>query len=771
MSLAIKERLSIRFYKYFISYTILMMIILLILGSLLYGKLQEMLSDNVEEVSTSILSEVQNMTESRIKEMERIALEIPHNTKFTPYLLANGGYDSYQMVRNIRSYAAGNSFVYDIALAYSYNEEVQILNSRGSYSLADFLQRQYPSWMQGSDILQQQVISSQVPTMFPMASLAPSDKTNEKSSIYVYPLPGSSSKAPRLVLFLIRDQQFVGMVKRVFNGYEGYSFLLDQDQTLLASTNLGDLSGNSEDLLDEIIHQSPEALSIIWDNQSLSLVRVTSENNGWTYILAMPQNQFLQEAKELKRMFMLTVFGIFAFGLFLSYSFARIQYRPWRKLASAIKPNEGVQKSIRADEYSLVTRAFDFLAHENSILNSHMKTRSRLLKEKYIHHLLQGELTRMKEIEHLLDSPSFLTANPYYVVVIFKVDEYRLYEMKTRSHRELLIFGLINIVEEVIGEVGTGHCIELPNLRSVAAVININDSEDMKGILPYQARKAIEIYEQYYNQSLTAGIGSLYDSLERVGLTLREADQAAQYRYYLGGGRVITYASVKDKVSRQYIYRKDIGDRLILSLKQANRSEMEQSVREIAASLLEQSVTPEKANEVWVNITTTVMNSLYEMNEDLMEFCQGDLRHLFEDDIEQLNEVELRLIDFYNKLCHILENQRESKNTALLNQLIELVKQRYRENTISLDTIATEVSLSPSYVTRYFKDQTGYSLIQYIDMLRMEEAKKLLRTTNLKIADIIDQTGYVDGSNFRRKFRKREGMTPVQYRKLSSIKE
>ena len=55
--------------------------------------------------------------------------------------------------------------------------------------------------------------------------------------------------------------------------------------------------------------------------------------------------------------------------------------------------------------------------------------------------------------------------------------------------------------------------------------------------------------------------------------------------------------------------------------------------------------------------------------------------------------------------------------------------------------------------------------MQYVDSLRMEIARRLLTTTTQSLRQIVEQCGYLDESNFARKFKKQEGITPMNYRK------
>ena len=79
--------------------------------------------------------------------------------------------------------------------------------------------------------------------------------------------------------------------------------------------------------------------------------------------------------------------------------------------------------------------------------------------------------------------------------------------------------------------------------------------------------------------------------------------------------------------------------------------------------------------------------------------------------------------------------------------------------------IANECNITTSYLVRFFKSETGYTPMQYVDMRRMEIAKNLLINSNLNLKQIVEQSGYIDESNFIRKFKKAENVTPMNYRK------
>lgn len=90
--------------------------------------------------------------------------------------------------------------------------------------------------------------------------------------------------------------------------------------------------------------------------------------------------------------------------------------------------------------------------------------------------------------------------------------------------------------------------------------------------------------------------------------------------------------------------------------------------------------------------------------------------------------------------------------------------QTHYAQSISLDRLAREVNLAPTYLCLLFREETGQTLNAYITAVRMERARALLADMDLKLYDVSLAVGYPNPSYFTRQFRKHTGMTPTEYR-------
>ncbi len=107
-------------------------------------------------------------------------------------------------------------------------------------------------------------------------------------------------------------------------------------------------------------------------------------------------------------------------------------------------------------------------------------------------------------------------------------------------------------------------------------------------------------------------------------------------------------------------------------------------------------------------------------------------------------------------------------STDFANNLVTDIIVLLKENVygrISLDKICESTFYSKTYINKVFKKVTGFSIIRYFHNLKIDEAKKLLKTTALPVAAISDRLDYESPTYFTKSFRKATGMTPVAYKK------
>lgn len=132
------------------------------------------------------------------------------------------------------------------------------------------------------------------------------------------------------------------------------------------------------------------------------------------------------------------------------------------------------------------------------------------------------------------------------------------------------------------------------------------------------------------------------------------------------------------------------------------------------------------------------------------------------------------LIDFLREVGDFITESRskllfmESINAS---DRISLVKRYVEKNymkEIAIPAVSRKFYLSPNHFCRFFREQTGVSFIEYLNLFRISKAEELLRSSPLNIIEIAFNTGFGSISQFNRVFRNVKGMTPRQFRQSNT---
>lgn len=131
--------------------------------------------------------------------------------------------------------------------------------------------------------------------------------------------------------------------------------------------------------------------------------------------------------------------------------------------------------------------------------------------------------------------------------------------------------------------------------------------------------------------------------------------------------------------------------------------------------------------------------------------------------INSLEELCYKLQELVEVFTESMFNYTPTKNNEIIKKAMSYISDNFSSN-ITLDDVAHHVHLNPAYFSTIFKQSCGSSFKEYLNMVRIEESKRLLANTDYSVVDIAVATGFMDQSYFSKVFKKYTGLTPKQYR-------
>ncbi|MEK4487462.1 AraC family transcriptional regulator [Psychrobacillus sp. FSL H8-0484] len=119
------------------------------------------------------------------------------------------------------------------------------------------------------------------------------------------------------------------------------------------------------------------------------------------------------------------------------------------------------------------------------------------------------------------------------------------------------------------------------------------------------------------------------------------------------------------------------------------------------------------------------------------------------------------LVEFF--VLVITERKKPSFGHQTVNKVILFINDEIETN-LTVEDIALHFNISTSHLSRIFREHTGVTLVEYLNIRKVEECQYFLRHTNKGISDISNSFHFCNQSYFTRIFKKYTGLTPKQFR-------
>jgi YesN/AraC family two-component response regulator len=133
------------------------------------------------------------------------------------------------------------------------------------------------------------------------------------------------------------------------------------------------------------------------------------------------------------------------------------------------------------------------------------------------------------------------------------------------------------------------------------------------------------------------------------------------------------------------------------------------------------------------------------------------------------DDLKICLVKWLDKRKQVIEQNdspryKEELDSSTIERVLAYIEKTPLSQ-ITLKDVANNVHMNPSYLSQLFKQQLNKKFVDHITELRIEESKRLLLSTSLRLSEIADRVGYSDLAYFSNNFKKIAGCSPSEFRK------
>ena len=260
---------------------------------------------------------------------------------------------------------------------------------------------------------------------------------------------------------------------------------------------------------------------------------------------------------------------------------------------------------------------------------------------------------------------------------------------------------------------------------------------------------------------ITLGLGPAVADPQQLGASMREAGLLIRERLLKGTGRMLEKfhagaALPTDRILEKYMRQIDPAV-----------ESLDETLSDQAVDLLQREIAAQKewhGFELLDLVHSAIRYFLMKLRVDSGETVLARALSQSEQ-CSGADELWNWMKEFQRGCLEKLRRERESDAVRPVRKAKQYIASHYRE-TITLEEVSEYVGLSPAYFSALFKKTEGVGFAKYLMNMRVEQAKTLLRESNLPVAAICRKVGYNDLKHFTQIFEKAAGIKPSAYRKL-----
>ncbi|WP_136605435.1 helix-turn-helix domain-containing protein [Paenibacillus dokdonensis] len=760
-----------------VSYTTVLTVPILI-SFVLYSVSFNQVKAETNRANDLLLEQMEMSIDSKLKGLEQLSLEIALNRNVSSFssvdlpLRDSQYYDLFQISESLRTYKNANDYIDQIYVWYMNSDTVlstyDHMNRQGLFQ--KLRPQQNTTFEQWNNLFEQKYVNGYIPMNYWGDGTATPVVVFARSLVFNTP-----GQPPAIIMFVMKDAKLIESAPR---NPDASVFILNEENRYIAAP------ANSGSLLplqlkhDELQGQQGMVYKEVQNHQA-AVSYITSKVTGWKYVSVLPASLFNEKMEYMRRLTWISIGLCFLVGGVICVLFLRKNYMPIQVMLQSLSHKFGLRFDGGLSEYSFLQGAIQDYFTETEDMRVRFDKHRNTIRSHLLRRLLKGAIDQETPLHESLAAHHIQFSSDRFAVMLVSVDEYGKFEQYgseelSDKKQQMLHFILTNVLEDMAAGEAAVFTTDMNDV--LASIVNfqngISEEQEQQTLqrITEQIREFMHVQMQV---KLTIAVGEAHSHVYEIAHSYQEALDALEYRVILGSGQFIRYEDTHLKHAAQhhhYYYPLSVEQQLIYEVKSGNYPKAEMLLEDIfRENFSGHPVSVPLAKCLMYNLASTMLNTLDEVSETSKRTLESQLL-----DVEQLLacehvlQMKEQMKDKLKQVCEWIQTEKRDHHRYLIKDVRCYIENQLHDPNLNISMIGEAFRMTPSYISRLYKDHEGEALLDTINRLRLAEAKDLLQQQKLTVNEVAGRVGYADVSTFVRTFKKFEGITPGAYQKTAN---
>ncbi len=272
-------------------------------------------------------------------------------------------------------------------------------------------------------------------------------------------------------------------------------------------------------------------------------------------------------------------------------------------------------------------------------------------------------------------------------------------------------------------------------------------------------RKALR---EYCKCSVSVSISDKILGLEALKTGYEQAELAMKHRFYRNEGSIIYFSEIK-KTPLNYSLCTLFLEPLLKNIQENEQAGITSKIDRLFRRFVQNMSAPEVVKVYIQNLELEVTKLVLALTKDEEKIATKFAQFEEGFDYESIWRLKEEVTDFCRSFAKYICSMGESNSRDIIQEIKFFVKENFNQD-LNIQKVARHFYFNPVYLGQLFKENTGMRFSDYLHQIRINEAKRLLRRTNMKVAQIAREIGYRDPDYFTIKFKSIVQVTPSAFK-------
>jgi two-component system response regulator YesN len=755
------------FYQYLLTYFVVLFIPLFICCIYYIRMISVINADDIKARQTE-LEHAAVLVDTTIDELSSLSDSLASNVSVNSFKRVSkafgvpNSYKVYELQKNLPDLHQINQSIFDYYIFFDKSEI--IVNRNMAYTYKDFYNlylheenfKDYDDWYQY--IKNDHVVYG----LSPMKSYQYKKETLLNMISYSRPLMyGDNSKIQILLEDTVLKTLMPALTEHSIQYIEDF-----QDRILYYSTQdehvslaPEELSGKVKAVLRKGVN--PEKQAIYLNDEKYLIIKHVSEQSGLSYVMLQPEVVVNSRSMYSTIVLLIFIFFALAVGIALSFHMSLKSATPINDILRAISHTVEQGKGQK-EVFSTLKTTFVNLVNKNSDLAKVIEEQKPFLRNSFFNRLLYGGFTTEEEITRIADYISLPCKNRVFWIVIFRF--YSDVDKVLEDDLKLMNSCLVSLMEVIKNIMPDSLYTSLDDQIVLLMNTEVSSQDDYK--------KETEQWIQAIKEAMPSDVIEnffVYGGNEVNNLSdIKESYNNAVSMFQCESGKatkgIIWY--MEDTLNIPPYPPQDFSVRLIHYVMSGDKEGLHDALEEIIKTYFFENTLPSYLQHMLLNeLQTVLFRSIARMgmNEEEYKSYYSKLEENHNSTL--INQISTTF-NLYRSVCSYMNDKKELQNSAAITTAIaSYIDINYGDSNLSLTTLADMFHISEPYLSYIFKQSLGTNFSTYMEGIRIDKAKELLKETSLSVSEIAEHVGYSSANSFCRAFKRVTGSSASEYRK------